>query len=49
MFCSNSKIYFRDLDMKKKALYLEIVERKEYLEQRGAEIYQKWDVLKEFI
>ncbi|CAO3661443.1 unnamed protein product [Rhizopus stolonifer] len=39
----------KDLDMKKKALYLEIVERKEYLEQRGAEIYQKWDVLKEFI
>jgi hypothetical protein len=35
--------------MKKKALYLEIIERKEYLERRGADIYQKWDVLKEFI
>ncbi|KAG1056295.1 hypothetical protein G6F46_008205 [Rhizopus delemar] len=39
----------KDLDMKKKALYLEIIERKEYLERRGADIYQKWDVLKEFI
>jgi hypothetical protein len=37
------------LDNKKKKLYQEIMERKEYLEQRGAVLYQKWDALKDFI
>ncbi|PHZ11315.1 uncharacterized protein RHIMIDRAFT_238751 [Rhizopus microsporus ATCC 52813] len=39
----------RDLDNKKKKLYQEIMERKEYLEQRGAILYQRWDALKDFI